>query len=241
MSSNPDTIYDKVTAEKDLASALREASHLLQTDESSEQVHHDLKSVLDTRLTHYYSTKNQQWTPGTLNTLEDVQLLMAQETLSVVERLQRLLSIEDDTVVPAIGTRDLSQIRTLLSVVFKWGTEALLVRVREAWPSRTSVGAPIARSTSLTAATSKLVDLSNTAADYILLSQLTSRIISLILPNGVHGNLPRSLITTTLLDRHFTDILQPAFALGWLPRNLSTESMPTVDELRPLVMRLLSM
>lgn len=238
MPTENNTPLDRATASSKLATALRDGANLLHTNsepKQNQQLHHDLKSVLESRLLHYYSSRNQDWSPDSLRSLRDAELLTAREALSVVERIQQLLAIEDDAVVPAIGTRDLSQIRTLLSLVFKWGTEPLLTRVKEAWPSKSSPSAAGSSSGS------NIIDLSTLADDYTLLSQFTLRILGLIFPGGVHGKLPQSLVTTTVLNRHLVDVLQPAFALGWLPKALSTESMPVVDAIRPLVMRLLSM
>ncbi|KAF5364260.1 hypothetical protein D9756_000652 [Leucocoprinus leucothites] len=232
MSKTPHEFLDKATAAKELALALRDGLKLIQTDQETSKQNHGLESVLKSRLSHYYSSRNEEWVDENVTTLQDAELLTAREALAVVERIQKLLGIEDDDVVPAIGTRDLSQIRTILSLVFKWGTEPILNRVKETWPTKSPI--PVAGSSS------RIVDLSTVSRDYFLLSELTLRILGLLLPNGVHGKLPQSLITTTLLRQHLVDILRPSLALGWLPRSLSTENMPVVDSIRPLVMRLLS-
>ncbi|KAF9451696.1 hypothetical protein P691DRAFT_723445 [Macrolepiota fuliginosa MF-IS2] len=237
MSTETNAPLDKAAVSKDLAVALRDGSYLLQIDTESskktQQTHHDLKSILESRLSQYYTSRNQDWSSDSLGSLRDAELLTARESLSVVERIQQLLAIEDDAVVPTIGTRDLGQIRTLLSLVFKWGTDPLLSKVKEAWPSKTS-------SSSAGPSTSRIVDLSTLLDDYTLLSQLTLRILGLVFPNGVHGRLPQSFVTTTVLNRHLVDVLRPAFALGWLPKSMSTDQAPVVDAIRPLVMRLLS-
>ncbi len=235
------TVNDKLAAAKELAVTLQDASHLLQTGPGSsegKQQPHLLKSVLEARLSHYYSSRNQNWPGVPRETLQDVQLLTSLEALSTLERIQALLAIEDDAIVPAIGTRDLSQIRTLLSLVFKWGTEPLLNRVKEAWFAKP---VSIRFGNGNPGPSSKIVDLSNIADEYTTLSQLTLRVFTLLFPGGTSGKLPQSLITTTLLNHNLVDMLQPAFALGWLPKSMSTEDMPVVDALRPLVIRLLSM
>lgn len=240
MSTEVNAPIDKVTAREKLAAALQDASRLLQTGSGSSegnQQPQQLKSVLESRLSHYYASRNQDWLQGPRETLQDVELLTALEASSTLERIQALLAIEDDAVVPAIGTRDLSQIRTLLSLMFKWGTEPLLNRVREAWFAEPSTTRP---SSGSQGSSSKIADLSDFTDEYRTLSRLTLRVFGLILPGGAKGKLPQSLITTTLLNRNIVDVLQPAFALGWLPRSMSTEDMPVMDALRPLVMRLLS-
>jgi hypothetical protein len=237
MSQKIDDISEKVTAAKELAIALRDGLNLIQTDSEpssqNQQQHSDLKSILQSRLSRYYTSRNEEWSPEKLNSQRDAELLTAREALSVLERIQTLLAIEDDSIVPAIGTRDLSQIRTLLSLIFRWGTEPLFNQVKEAWPTKSP--ASVARSSS------KIVDLSNLSDEYSLLSDITLRVLGFVLPNGVHGRLPSSHITTTLLSRYLIDILRPALGLGWLPKSLSTQRMPVVDSIRPLAMRILSM
>jgi len=157
----------------------------------------------------------------------------------VVEAIQRILDQDDgnskeDTPgeVPLIGTRDISQLRTLLSIIFKWGTEPLLAHIQVVWPSR---GDNHAQSGS------KILDVDNASQSYVKLTSMTRRLLSLLFPRGVHGTMPQTLITTTLLNRHTTDFLRPGIVLGWVPKALSTESFSAVDDLRPFIMRLMSM
>ncbi|KAJ3561227.1 hypothetical protein NP233_g10321 [Leucocoprinus birnbaumii] len=233
MSRVSDKPLDKASATKELAIALGDGLKLIQTDPELSKQNHDLKSILKSRLSQYYASRDEEWREDTIITQADAELLTACEALGVVERIQKLLGIEDDDIVPVIGTRDLGQIRTILSLVFKWGTEPLLNRAQGIWPIKSPT--PVASSSS-----SKIMDLSNMTKDYSLLSELTLRVLGLLLPNGVHGKLPQSLITTTMLRQHLVDILRPSLALGWLPKSLSTEEMPVIDSIRPLVMRLLS-
>jgi hypothetical protein len=231
-----DTRFDKVTAAKLFAHALKDASLLLPADSSEgQQRHSDLKSVLESRLSQYYALQGKELPSPSLQPLQDVELLTACEALSVVERIQTLLAIEDDAVVPAVGTRDLTQIRMLLSLIFRWGTLPMLTQVTEAWtdgfPHGDNLGAP----------TQSAEVSNNIVKNHDLLSDFIQRIIGLILPNGVQGKIPRSLVTTALLSRHLVDVLQASLALGWLPKSLSTKELPTKNEIRPLIMRLLYM
>lgn len=224
---------NKATATKELEIALRDGYRLTQADSETRQTnkqHQDLKFILESRLSRYYSSHSQKWIPESGTSIRDIQLLTAREALTVIERIQNILTIEDDAIVPVIGTRDLNQIRTLLSLVFKWGIEPLLDQVKEAWPAKSTDDSP-----------SRILDISNISNDYPLLVQLIRRILGLILPAGEHGKVPQSLITTTLLGRHLVDVLHPALTVGWLPKSLSSETMPVVDSVRPLIMRLLSM
>ena len=210
----------------------------------------DLQGLLVSRLAQYHAAlgRDKPITPS--SNIAELQLETAQEALSVVERVQKILCMGDPPVsstledrvqgkatiapldeAPAIGTRDLAQLRTLLSIVFKWGVEPLLILVMSAWPSKPS---PVLLGP-------KIIDLTTTPEDYRRLSSLLLHLLTLLFPSGVHGFLPQTLITTTLLNRHLTDLLKPCMALGWLPKSLSSEATPTVDEIRPNIMRLLEM
>jgi hypothetical protein len=200
----------------------------------------NLRAVLLTRLAQYRAQRGLPECDFDDFSLEQAQEETAQEALSVVEGVQRILDQDASDVspqskegepgeVPLIGTRDISQLRTLLSIVFKWGTEPLLVHVQVVWPARGS------------AARSKLLDVDDAPQSYAKLTTMTRRLLSLLFPRGVHGTVPQTLIASTLLNRHITDLLRPGIALGWVPKALSTESFPVVDDLRPLIMRLMSM
>jgi hypothetical protein len=195
----------------------------------------NLRAVLLARLVQYRAQLGLPERDDGGLSLEQIQEETAQEALSVVEGVQVLLDQDahpapEDTPggEPVIGTRDVSQLRTLLSIVFKWGTEPLLAHVQVVWP---------AKGTTQT----QLVDVNDAPHSYERLTTMTRRLLSLLLPRGVHGTLPQTLITSTLLHRHVTDVLRPAIALGWVPKTLFPESFPVVDDFRPLVMRLISM
>ena len=199
----------------------------------------NLRAVLLARLAQY---RAQRGLPGRDDgelSLEHAQEETAQEALSVVEGVQRILDQDarpapgasgGDTSDggPVIGTRDISQLRTLLSIVFKWGTEPLLSRLQVVWPAKGPTQTQLAHA-------------NDAPHSYDRLTTMTRRLLSLLFPRGAHGTLPQTLITSTLLHRHVTDILRPAIALGWVPKNLFPESFPVVDDFRPLVMRLMSM
>ena len=199
----------------------------------------NLRAVLLTRLAQYRAQRGLPECGCDDFSLEQAQEETAQEALSVVESVQRILDQDASEVsphskegeqpgeVPLIGTRDISKLRTLLSIVFKWGTEPLLAHVQVVWPGST--------------AGSKLLDVDDAPQSYGKLTTMTGRLFSLLFPRGVHGTVPQTLIASTLLNRHITDLLRPGIALGWVPKALSTESFPVVDNLRPFIMRLMSM
>ena len=94
-------------------------------------------------------------------------------------------SIEEDegAHAPAIGTRDLAELRMLISIAFKWAVEPLLDRVARSWPAGSSSG----------------IDLTSLANDYNLLLHLTARFMGLIFPSGVQGRMPPTLILLSSL------------------------------------------
>ncbi|KAK0461884.1 armadillo-type protein [Desarmillaria tabescens] len=160
--------------------------------------------------------------------VEEIKQVTAEEALSVVGCVQRIIDGQDgEEDVPLIGTRDIAQLRTLLSIVFKWGVEPLLSNIIVALPTPSS---------------SKKVQIAveHTLKDYEHLCQLINEIFALLFPSGLQSRLPQTLITTTVLNRHVTDILKPAIVLGWLPKSLATEYILPLDGIRPLVIRLLS-
>ncbi|KAG2128313.1 uncharacterized protein EDB93DRAFT_1109074 [Suillus bovinus] len=211
-------------AQEELANVLRSGSFLLDTSGTTER---DLKNVLVRRLTQYHQAFESSGPSGSFDTVEDAQLETAQCALHVVERVQSLLNLPDLLQegglksAPAIGTRDLGTLRTLMSLIFRWGTEMLYTRLTPLLSSKPISGTP------------KIIDLTNTPADYATLSDLLLRLMGLLFPNGPNSTPPQTLISSTLLSSHAVDLLRPSMALGWLP------SEP-VESLRPLVLRLLA-
>ncbi|KIJ70504.1 hypothetical protein HYDPIDRAFT_143972 [Hydnomerulius pinastri MD-312] len=220
-----------------LVNVLLAGSYLLDSGQTGQEL--DLKNILSVRLEKFYTALQIDRPVVTRDTVEDLQLETAQCALQVVERVQQLLDADpsektsqDDVKLlesaPAIGTRDLTELRTLLTMIFRWGVDPLLGRVMVAWPSK-----PTPRTST------KIIDLTSTPVDYKTLSSLSTRIMSLLFPCGIQGSLPQTLITTTILNRHTVGLLKVSMALGWLPKSLSSEDSPTVDSLRPPVLRLL--
>ncbi|KAI0058878.1 hypothetical protein BV25DRAFT_1829628 [Artomyces pyxidatus] len=212
------------------------AGALLVHSEKSTATRPDLKSLLLSRLSQYRAALQLPEGDYGDYTLKQAQQETALQALVVVGRVQHILDVEPPSPNgaeegPAIGTRDISQLRTLLSIVFKWGTEPLLESIQSAWPTQAS--ARVYKGP-------KFIDLTGTPEDYAVLTKMTKELFGLLLPRGVHGTLPRTLITSAILNRHVTDILRPGITLGWVPKSLANESTPVVDDLRPLVMRLLT-
>ena len=149
----------------------------------------NLRTVLLARLAQYRAQRELPEREDGELSLEQAQEETAQEALSVVEGVQRILDQDaclapEDTSSgePVIGTRDISQLRTLLSIVFKWGTEPLLARLQVVWPAQGRTQ-------------TQLVDANDAPRSYEQLTAMTRQLLSLLFPRGVHGTLPQTLIT----------------------------------------------
>ena len=216
-------------------SIMRELSNVLQAGEylvnsPTSVPAPNLKALLLSRLAQYNAQLGRFKIAQDLETLDDAQSETANQALHVLERVHHILTTYEtsQTDVPTLGTHDLVQLRTLMSIVFNWRIHPLLTRVAATWSSKTS-------SSSLRNS-SNSIDL----IDYHELSSATNRLLALLFPSASNDP-PQSFITTMLLDRHLSDLLKPCIALGWLPKTLASESAPTVDQIRPMVMRLLSL
>ncbi|ELU45902.1 nucleolar protein [Rhizoctonia solani AG-1 IA] len=148
--------------------------------------------------------------------LGELKSLTAQKSLGILEHIQALLR-EHDVDLPAdnresnspqiaLGTRDLTVLRTLASVVFGWGTTPLLVAL---YPQVGSLS------------TGNLPDKSILIPEINL---LTVRLVSLIWPSdGGAGTSSQSTrpfpshITKILTTAHVVDILRLGISIGWLP------------------------
>jgi len=188
----------------------------------------NLKQLLQDRLRKFYQHEGRA-VLETFCAISDVQLCTAQEALGMLERIERVLLQEDlSNPKPLLGTRDCSNIRTLISLVFKWGTAPLLARVHETW----KVDLKGKR---------KIVEVLEEDVSYSTLSDITTRIMGILFPNGVQGVLSTTFISTTLTNRHLVDIFRASIPLGWLPPSLSTSATPTINHLRPFTMRMLAL
>ena len=217
---------------------LRAAAHLANRSTPTNNANENLASVLSARLSKYYTERGVPEVDYDKTDLSAVELQTAKEALFVVRQVHDTLALaeanqpEKATVeLPTFGTRDVSHLRTLISIVFKWGTDALLGRVMPNW---TTPSLPRAQESV------SIVDLTRGPEDYKELCDLTYQLLSVILPSGHRGQLSQSFVANLLLTRHLSDLLKPCIALGWLPKALSTPSIPVQDDIRPPTMRLLS-
>ncbi|KAI0353496.1 hypothetical protein OH77DRAFT_1591208 [Trametes cingulata] len=236
-------------AQKTVDRLLRAAVLLTGPTVSSAERPADLKDVLRRRISEYCSFLER---PSTKEgaPLETLQAFTALEALHLLELLHAELKIpgissqSDGTTTagefgeegadhdsPLVGTRDLALIRTLVSILFKWGVEPLLQRIVAAVPS-TSASQRLSRAS--------IIDLTGLPHEFSTLSSTSERLLGLVLPGGPASPISHSAVTAHLLNRQLSDLLTPCIVIGWLPKTLASESMPTVDRVRPLVMHLLS-
>ncbi|KAI9069217.1 hypothetical protein FKP32DRAFT_1682994 [Trametes sanguinea] len=203
----------------------------------------DLKDVLYRRISEYSELLGKNSPQGDLG-LEALQSHTALEALSLLEALHDRLQApeptpqldqdkvsQDSASQPLVGTRDLAIIRTLLSVAFKWGVEPLLQRIIAGIPST---------STSHTISRASIIDLTGLPHEYATLSSISSRLLALVLPHGPGSSISQSAVTASLINRQLSDLLVPCIVVGWLPKSLASNSMPTADAIRPLLMHLIS-
>jgi hypothetical protein len=223
-----------------LDSIFRAAAHLVSKSTPTNNANENLESVLSARLSKYYTERGVLEVNYDKTDLSAVQLQTAKEALFVAQQVHDALVLTEanqpekatmQTEIPVFGTRDVSHLRTLVSIVFKWGTDPLLDRVVPNWTSASSSKAQ---------GFASVVDLTRGPEDYKELCDLTYHVLSIVLPSGHRGQLSQSFVANLLLTRHLGDILKPCITLGWLPKALSTPSIPVQDDIRSLTMRLLS-
>ncbi|KAG6817465.1 hypothetical protein H0H87_008633 [Tephrocybe sp. NHM501043] len=192
----------------------------------------DLKTALIKRLSNYYARYGDEREVPDSSSLENVQLETALAALSVVTRVQQIIGVDEEPGVdrpPLIGTRDLKELGTLLSIAFRWGIDSLYARVLHAWPE-----------TSPVSNAQRIVEIDPSAEAYATLTSMTSDLLHLLFPDGFRGRIPQTLITTTILEKHAMDVLKSAMLLGWLPKSLASDLRPVFDAARPLITRFLN-
>lgn len=191
----------------------------------------DLKSILYTRLTRYYNLKDAKFLDdfqSEQHALEDLQRLTAKEALKTVLEIQAIEQGSSSKTGHALGARDLAQLRTLVSIIFRWGTEPLLTSCLLVWPPAATDG-------------KKIIDYESISVQYKSLVRIAVSLMSIILPNGHSGSLANTHVAAILINRYLVDLLKTCLALGWLPKSLAIGSIVAHDSLRPLTLRLVSM
>lgn len=163
--------------------------------------------------------------------LQEVQYRTAEAALQTLESSQAILIDETQpstsSAPPAMGTRDIAQLRTLASIVFKWGSEPCIDYLGLSSP--------------LLSSSSQVSDLTASEDNFRRLSTIAKRVLHIFFPDGLRGKTIQTFVTTTLAQKHLSDILHAAIIVGWLPKSLVAGPITPQDSLRPAVMRLLSM
>ena len=157
--------------------------------------------------------------------LQGLQLDTAYASLHVVERVHALLveydaqhSKDSSSPLP-IGSKDMAQIRTHLSVVFNWGIELLTSRILPSLPSKPTRLPHVPPG-------AQIIDLTATHEDVELLFDMTSRVLKVIIPDGHQGSPSTTFVAITILSRSFADVLSASIFLAWLPNDVRGD-LPT--------------
>ncbi|KAG6854762.1 hypothetical protein C0991_001189 [Blastosporella zonata] len=211
-----------------LSVALADGACLIYSTDSES----DLKTLLDKRLSSYYTRTDGGRRVPESSSLEDIQLATALEALSVITRVQKIIGVDETPGVeqpPLIGTRDLKELGTLLSIAFRWGIDRLYAKALLAWPDTV----PVSNA-------QRIIELKTPSEDYATLTSMTLNMLRLVFPDGFRGRIPQTLITTTILEKHAMDLLKPSIMLGWLPKSLASDLRPVLDIARPMTTRFLN-
>ena len=221
---------------------LRAAAHLVNKPTTTHNAVETLTSVLSARLNKYYIERGVNEVDYDKTDLSAVQLQTAKEALFIIRQVHDALVLAESgsnqaenaaiqVETPTLGTRDIAHLRTLISIIFKWGTDPLLGRVVLNLTTSSFPKPQVSAS---------MVYLTTGPEDYKELCDLVFQLLSVVLPPGHRGPPSSGFVANLLLTRHLNDILRPCIVLGWLPKFLSSASFPVQDDLRPLTMCLLS-
>lgn len=177
----------------------------------------DLATILASRLARAHELLQKDQDDNISGrSLQAVQYMTARESLHLLEKMQSVLDHDDNppsgsgSSPPLLGTRDLSYIRTLLSVIFKWGVIPLMLELELNLPGHQAHGSPISGEP-------RIIDLTERLLDFEDLPVITLRILRLLFgPTKVR----QTWITTSILSQHAADLLAPCLVVGWAPRQV---------------------
>ncbi|KAL5507792.1 hypothetical protein ACEPAH_5410 [Sanghuangporus vaninii] len=170
--------------------------------------------------------------------LQSLQLDTAYASLYVLERVHSLLveheeqHSKDSAVSLPIGSKDMAQIRTHISVVFNWGTELLTSRILPSLPDKPMRVPAIPPG-------AQIIDLTATHENYTLLFDIATRLLSIIFPEGPQGPSSTTFVAMTIWSRGFTDLLKTCIFLAWLPSDVRGDVSPVLD-VKPYISSLLN-
>ncbi|KAF8490277.1 hypothetical protein JB92DRAFT_3010158 [Gautieria morchelliformis] len=193
----------------------------------------DIATVLKSRLARTHEILQQDgFDKFSEVNLEVLQYITAKESLRLVEMLQSSLDPDDYALSspgsssPLLGTRDLSYVRTLFSVIFRWGVAPLLTEFELIRPGRQApeTGEP------------HIIDLTERELDHEDLPLVMLRLLKL--PFGPTDL--RQTWITSILSQHAVDVLTPCLVVGWAPKPMSDSFARHAKEVRSLTIRFIN-
>ncbi|KAF8524594.1 hypothetical protein BU17DRAFT_74714 [Hysterangium stoloniferum] len=189
----------------------------------------DLATVLKSRL----ERNEQDLEEADLKTL---QYMTAKKAMRIVEETQNLLDqefggLDSGSSAPLLGTRDLSHVRMLLSIIFKWAVEPLLAELE---PDCPGVYVPALGQ-------SRVIDLTERRINLEDLPDILMSLLNLIFGKGEPRKIRQTWITTSILSRHTVDILTPCLIIGWARKPVAESFENVSKEIKTLSIRLINL
>jgi hypothetical protein len=193
----------------------------------------DIATVLKSRLARTQEILQQDdFDKSSEANLDVLQYITAKVSLRLVERLQSSLDPDDyarsspGSSSPLLGTRDLSYIRTLFSVIFRWGVAPLLTEFELIRPGRHApeTGGPC------------IIDLTERQLDHEDLPLVTLRLLRL----PFRATDLRQTWITSIFSQHAVDVLTPGLIVGWAPKPISDSFARHAKEVRSLTIRFIN-
>ena len=220
----------------ELFSTLISAAAILSGSSEHKTQSPDVVTVLKSRLVRTFEILQQDGLEDVSGgNLRDMQFMTAKESLCLVERIQGLLDPDDappsgsGSSPPLLGTRDLSHVRTLLSIIFKWAVMPLVSELELTLPGR--------KAGSKTDEGSGIIDLTESRkVDYEELPAVTLRLLKL--PFGT-TKIRQTWITSTIFSQHAVDMLTPCLVIGWAPTPISDTFIHHAKNVKALALRFL--
>lgn len=152
--------------------------------------------------------------------LKTLQYVTARESLRVIEMMQDVLDSEG-AEQPLLGTRDLSHLRTLLSVIFKWRVEPLLSAFESTRPHP------------------QIIDLTDRSINFEELPGSLNRILRLLF--GKDLRVRQTWVTSCILSQHVVGVLLPCLIIGWAPKPLHETFIGTAKDIKTLSIRFINL
>lgn len=229
--SNPQKMHENSNSSQLLSTLISAAAVLSGSDHETARSP-DLATVLKNRLVRTYDILDQgEYDDVSEVDLKILQFITAMESLRLLERIQSLLDPDDsgsETSSLLLGTRDLSYVRTLLSIVFKWGVSPL---VTEFEPTRPGRHVPNADET-------LVIDLTERQLRFADIPVIALRLLNL--PFGA-TKIHQTWITTSILSQHAVDLLTLCLIIGWSPKPVSDSFAGHAGDVKGLAIRFINL